>query len=59
MGSIFPKRGGKFFVQIGPTSNNFLSFHPYKLKFEKLLDTFQIQNLVIFSLSTFYFLAGK
>ena len=39
--------GGKFFVQIGPTFNNLLTFYPFKLKFETLLDTLKIQNLVV------------
>ena len=34
--------GGKFFVEIPPTFNNFLTFYPYKLKFETLLDTLKI-----------------
>ena len=51
--------GGKFFVQIRPTFNNFLTFYPYKLKFEKLLDTFKIQNLAVLVCQHFIFLAGK
>ena len=38
---------GNFFVQIGSTFNNFLTCYPYKLKFETLLDTFKIKNLVV------------
>ena len=47
--------GGKFFFQIGPTFNNFLTFYSYKLKFEALLDTFKIRNLVV----QYKFFGGK
>ena len=53
------QHGGKFFVQIRPTFNNFLTFYPYNLKFETLLDAFEIQNLVVLVCQHFYFFGRK
>ena len=40
-------------------ANLFLTFHPYKLKFETLLTTFKLQKLVVLFCQHFDFLAGK
>lgn len=42
-------------VQVKPTFNYFLPFHPYKLKFETLLDTFKIHNFVVLVCQYFIF----
>ena len=39
--------------------NNFLTFYPYKLKFEILLDILKIQSLAVLFCQHFNFLAGK
>ena len=53
------EHSGKFFVQIGPTFKNFLTFYPYKLKFETILDILKDTIFGGISLSTFKFFGGE
>ena len=50
---------GIFLFKLGQPLITFLTFYPYKLKFETLLDTFKIQNLVVLVCQHFNFFGGK
>ena len=55
---IFPW-GWEMFCSNWANLNNFLTFYPYKLKFEILLDILKIQSLAVLFCQHFNFLAGK
>ena len=53
------KRGGKFFVQIGPTFNNFLKFYPTSSNLKHNEIFLKYTNLGVLVCQRFNFLAGK